>query len=108
MYANMNGDEDEDVDKEEKASIEGDESVGGGMKRRWTREGEMMIDELRATYANMNEDEDEEEDKEEKASSEGDESVGGNEEEMDKGGRDDDQRVEGNVPQYGRGRVGGR
>jgi len=28
------------------------------MNRRWTREGEMMIDELRATYANMNEDED--------------------------------------------------
>ena len=45
------------------------------MKRRWTREGEMMIDELRATYANMNKDEDE--DEEEKASSEGDESTGG-------------------------------
>ena len=37
----------------------------------------------------MNKDMDEDEDKEEKASSEGDESVGGNEEEMDKGGRDD-------------------
>jgi hypothetical protein len=29
----------------------------GGMKRRWTREGEMTIDELRAMYANMGEDE---------------------------------------------------
>ena len=51
----------------------------GGMKKRWTREGEMTIDELRATYANMNKDkdEDEDEDEDEKASSEGDESVGG-------------------------------
>jgi hypothetical protein len=47
------------------------------MKRRWTREGEMMIDELSATYADMDEDKDEDEDKEEKASNEGDESVGG-------------------------------
>ena len=39
------------------------------------REGEITIDELRATYANMNEDEDEDEDEE--ASSEGDESAGG-------------------------------
>jgi hypothetical protein len=78
------------------------------MKRRWTREGEMTIDELRAMYANMNKDEDEDEDKEEKASSEGDESAGGNEEEMDEGGQDDDRRVEGDVRQYGRGRVGGR
>ena len=45
------------------------------MKRRWTREGEMTVDELRATYANINKDEDK--DKEEKASSEGDESAGG-------------------------------
>jgi len=29
----------------------------GGMKRRWTREGEMTIDELRAMYADMDEDE---------------------------------------------------
>jgi hypothetical protein len=29
----------------------------GGMKRRYTREGEMIIDELRAMYANMDEDE---------------------------------------------------
>ena len=28
------------------------------MKRRWTREGEMTINELRATYANMKEDKD--------------------------------------------------
>ena len=28
------------------------------MKRRWTREGEMTIDELRVMYANMNKDED--------------------------------------------------
>ena len=48
------------------------------MKRRWTREGEMMIDELRATYANMTN------------------PPVGNEEEMDKGGRDDEQRVESN------------
>ncbi len=41
------------------------------------------------------------------SSSEGDESAGGNEEEMDEGGRDDDRRVEGDVCQYGRGRVGG-
>ena len=47
------------------------------MKRRWTREGEMTIDELRATYTNMNEDKDEDVDEEEKASSEGDESTGG-------------------------------
>jgi hypothetical protein len=49
------------------------------MKRRWTREGEMTIDVLRATYANMIEDEDEDKDKEEeeKASSGGDESAGG-------------------------------
>ena len=33
---------------------------------------------------------------------------GGNEEEMDEGGRDDDRLVEGDVRQYGRGRVGGR
>ncbi len=45
------------------------------MKRRWTREGKMTIDKLRATYANMNEDKDE--DKEEKASSEGGEFAGG-------------------------------
>ena len=45
------------------------------MKRRWTREGEMSIDELSAMYANMNEDEDKDEDEEEKASSEGDESA---------------------------------
>ena len=51
----------------------------GGMKKRWTREGEMTLDELIAMYTNMNEDKDEDEDKdkEEKASSEGDESVGG-------------------------------
>ncbi len=49
----------------------------GGMKRRWTREGEMTINKLRATYANMNEDEDEDEDEVEKASSGGDESAGG-------------------------------
>ena len=49
----------------------------GGMKKRWTREGEMTIDELRATYANMNKDKDKDEDEDEKASSEGDESVGG-------------------------------
>ena len=50
MYANVNEDEDKDKDedKEEKASSERDESAGG-MKRRWIREGEMMIDELRAT-----------------------------------------------------------
>jgi hypothetical protein len=29
----------------------------GGMKRRWTREGKMTIDELKAMYANMDEDE---------------------------------------------------
>ncbi len=52
-------------------------SPPGGMKKRWTREGEMTIDELRATYANMNEDKDEDEDEEEKTSSEGDESTGG-------------------------------
>ena len=45
------------------------------MKRRWTRESETTIDELRVTYANMNKDKDE--DKEEKASSGGDESAGG-------------------------------
>ena len=49
----------------------------GGMKKRWTREGEMTIDELRAAYTNMNEDKDEDEDEDEKASSEGDESTGG-------------------------------
>ena len=64
----------------------------------------MTIDELRATYTNMNEDKEEDkEDKEEKASSEGDESVGGNEEEMDKGGRDDAQRVESEVHQHEQG-----
>ena len=78
------------------------------MKKRWMREGEMTINELRATYTNMNKDKDDDEDKEEKASSEGDESAGGNEEEMDKGGRDEDQRVEGDNPRYGQGRVGGR
>ena len=56
----------------------------------------------------MNKVEDKDVDKEEKASSEGDGSAGGNEEEMDEGGRDDDRQVEGNVPRYGRGRVGGR
>ena len=49
----------------------------GGMKRRWTWEGEMTINKLRETYANMNEDKDEDVDKEEEASSEGDESTGG-------------------------------
>ena len=77
------------------------------MKMRWTREGEMTINELRAMNANMNNDEDEDEDKEEKASSEGDESAGGNIEEMDEGERDGDRRVEGDVRRYGRGRVGG-
>ena len=47
------------------------------LKRRWTREGEMMIDELSAMYANMNEDTDADEEEEEKASSGGDESAGG-------------------------------
>jgi hypothetical protein len=47
------------------------------LKRRWTREGEMTIDELSATYANMNEDTDVDEEEEEKASSGGDESAGG-------------------------------
>jgi hypothetical protein len=47
------------------------------LKRRWTREGEMTIDELSATYANMNEDTDADEEEEEKASSGGDESAGG-------------------------------
>ena len=47
------------------------------MKRRWTRESETMIDELRAMYANMNENEGKDVDEEEKASIEGDESVGG-------------------------------
>ena len=48
------------------------------LKRRWTREGEMTIDELSATYANMNEDTDaDEEEEEEEASSGGDESAGG-------------------------------
>ena len=32
-------------------------NLQGGMKRRWTREGEMTIDELRAMYADMDEDE---------------------------------------------------
>ena len=41
------------------------------------------------------------------SSSEGDESARGNEEEMDEGGRDDNQRVEGDVRRYGRERVGG-
>ena len=40
----------------------------GGMKRRWTREGEMMLSKLRATYTNMIKDEDEDEDEEDKAS----------------------------------------
>jgi hypothetical protein len=35
------------------------------MKRRWTREGEMTLDELRATYTNMNKDKDEDKDEEE-------------------------------------------
>ncbi len=39
----MNGDMEEDKDNEEKASSEGDESLGGIMKRRWTREGEMTL-----------------------------------------------------------------
>ena len=47
------------------------------LKRRWTREGEMTIDELSATYANMNEDTDTDEEKEEKAPSGGDEFAGG-------------------------------
>ena len=52
-------------------------NLPGGMKKRWTREGEMTIDELRAMYTNMNEDKDEDKDEEEKASSEGDESTRG-------------------------------
>ena len=52
-------------------------NLPGGMKKRWTREGEMTIDELRAMYSNMNEDKDEDEDEDEKASSEGDESTRG-------------------------------
>ena len=47
------------------------------LKRRWTREGEMTIDELSTTYANMNKDTDTDEEEEEKASSGGDESAGG-------------------------------
>ena len=47
------------------------------LKRRWTREGEMTINELSATYANMNKDTDADEEEEEKASSGGDESTGG-------------------------------
>ena len=73
------------------------------MKRRWTRESETTIDELRATYANMNEDEDEDKDEEEKASIGGDESTGGNEEEMDEGGRDDARRVDSDVHQHEQG-----
>ena len=46
------------------------------LKRRWTREGKMTIDELSATYANMNEDTDADKE-EEKASSGGDESARG-------------------------------
>ena len=49
-------DEDKDEDKEEKASSDGDESAGG-MKRRWTREGEMMIDKLRVMYTDIDKDE---------------------------------------------------
>ena len=78
------------------------------MKMRWTREGEMTINELRAMNANMNNDVYEEVDKEVIASCDGDESAGWNIEEMDEGERDGDRRVEGDVRRYGRGRVGGR
>jgi hypothetical protein len=47
------------------------------LKRRWTREGKISIDELSATYANMNEDADADKEEEENASSGGDESAGG-------------------------------
>ena len=48
------------------------------LKRRWTREGDMTINELSATYANMNEDTGaDEEEEEETASSGGDKFAGG-------------------------------
>ncbi len=47
------------------------------LKRRWTREGEISIDELSTMYANMNADADADEEEEENASSGGDESAGG-------------------------------